>query len=103
MDTMSMHTSVSGITSFQRALKMTMQSRSKRDLPLSRSIEENLHSSFEWNELSSLNNLADVYKVRVTRGSIDFCNAVFFVTAMDNLLLITSVLCDVSCILAEKS
>jgi len=58
-----MHTAVSGITSFQRALKMTMISRSKRDAPLSLNMEENLLKAFEWNNLSSLNNLGDVYKV----------------------------------------
>lgn len=57
-----MHIAVSGITSFQRALKMTLKSRSKTGAPAN-GVRYSDRDSFEWNELSSLNNLADVYKV----------------------------------------
>lgn len=49
LDTMSMHTCVSGVTSYQRAML-----KSKRELP-----DEDL----VWSQQSSLNSLADVYKL----------------------------------------
>ena len=60
---MSLHIAVSGITSFQRALKMTMKSGLK---PLASDKREELMiaGALEWNDISSLNNLKDVYKVK---------------------------------------
>ena len=59
---MSLHIAVSGITSFQRALKMSMKNgwtpstapKRKQALAI---------AGMEWHEISSLNNLVDVYKV----------------------------------------
>jgi DNA polymerase gamma 1 len=61
MDTMSLHIAVSGITSFQRALKMTMKSKMKK--LGTKTVPGSDLSSLEWDELSSMNNLADVHKV----------------------------------------
>lgn len=61
MDTMSLHIAISGMTSFQRALKMTMNSRLKNGG--SKTVAGTDVSSLDWDELSSLNNLADVHKV----------------------------------------
>jgi DNA polymerase gamma 1 len=63
IDTMSLHIAVSGITSFQRVLKMTMKNGLQA---LSHAKKEELlqAGSLEWNDISSLNNLKDVHKVR---------------------------------------
>ncbi|XP_021943880.2 DNA polymerase subunit gamma-1 isoform X1 [Folsomia candida] len=61
MDTMSLHIAVSGITSFQRALKMSMKSRMKREGTKSAPGIDT--SALDWDELSSLNNLSDVHNL----------------------------------------
>jgi hypothetical protein len=60
---MSLHIAVSGITSFQRALKMTMKG-GLTPLPADKREELMIAGALEWNDISSLNNLKDVYKVR---------------------------------------
>lgn len=65
MDTMSLHIAVSGITSFQRALKVTMKSRLKHEG--TKSVAGVDSSALDWDELSSLNNLADVHKASTIR------------------------------------
>ena len=62
LDTMSMHIAVSGITSFQRALKMSINKNLKTQTKVS---AEDLivTGELDWNETSALNNLNDVYKV----------------------------------------
>ncbi|ODN03888.1 DNA polymerase subunit gamma-1 [Orchesella cincta] len=63
MDTMSLHIAVSGITSYQRALKLTAKS-GLNALGPAQMKKLGLDSSIlEWNDQSSLNNLADVYKL----------------------------------------
>ncbi len=65
IDTMSLHIAISGITSYQRALKITAKSGGKT-VDQSQFRKFGVESSFlEWNDQSSLNNLADVYKVIV--------------------------------------
>ena len=57
-----MHIAVSGITSFQRALKMSINKNLKTQNKIT---TEDLvvTGELDWNETSSLNNLNDVYKV----------------------------------------
>ena len=60
---MSLHIAVSGITSYQRALKLTAKAGSKQ-IGVAELRKFGVESNFlEWNEQSSLNNLADVCKV----------------------------------------
>jgi len=63
MDTMSLHIAVSGITSYQRALKLTAKSGANQLGPKEMKKMGLESSILEWNDQSSLNNLADVYKV----------------------------------------
>lgn len=63
IDTMSLHIAVSGITSFQRVLKMTMKN-GLQNLSSEKREELLQAGSLEWNDISSLNNLEDVHKVR---------------------------------------
>ncbi|CAL8135393.1 unnamed protein product [Orchesella dallaii] len=75
MDTMSLHIAVSGITSYQRALKLTAKS-GINSLGPSQMKKLGLESTIlEWNDQSSLNNLADVYKLycdeELTKSSRD--------------------------------
>jgi len=67
---MSLHIAVSGITSFQRALKMTMKNGLESVTPKKRE-DLMIAGSLEWNDISSLNNLRDVYKVKGTQHSFD--------------------------------
>ncbi|CAG7661336.1 unnamed protein product [Allacma fusca] len=76
LDTMSMHIAVSGITSFQRALKLTAKKNANNDqADPSRDI-----TAFEWNETSSLNNLKDVYQLYCKGSEIQKEERNIFVT-----------------------
>lgn len=63
LDTLSLHMCVSGLTSLQRALSMASKSDKASEKPRGPPVEM-------WQDLSSLNNLADVYKLYSGGGTL---------------------------------
>lgn len=63
LDTLSLHMCVSGLTSLQRALSMASKSEKTSEKPRGPPVEM-------WQEMSSLNNLADVYKLYSGGGTL---------------------------------